>query len=299
MESSQAATSTMVVVSHYNARPTGDLVALLDQLRSVPAGATFRARVVVNRAEDRDLVLPARHAEVEVLYRENTGYNIGAWDQGWREGSPADYYLFLQEECQILQPDWLKVFVDSLADPRVGLVGESLFYSGYSWRRADYYYNHIAIPRGPDGGGIVRIMDAKREVLAKRGIPHGKKVEHLQSLIIASRRDVLEAIDGFLIERSYAYAIGAEFAISKQVEVLGLRVRQVGLKPFRYIVHPQWQHLAVGIRPLLFRWVEPFLPIRVGGYFHSYPRWHRRVLSRFKNYLLANLTSRSRPTIKS
>jgi hypothetical protein len=40
--------------------------------------------------------------------RENTGFNIGAWDYGWRHLPPYDYYLFLQDDCFIVRPLWLK-----------------------------------------------------------------------------------------------------------------------------------------------------------------------------------------------
>lgn len=290
--------SALVVISHYNAWPTTNLIKLLDQIAQVPAGHPFRCRVVVNQAEAKSLVLPDRFADVEVLYRENTGFNIGAWELGWRQMPSADYYLFLQEECQILRPNWLKIFLDLLDNPKVGLVGESLSYWGYSWQRADYYWRNLILRPTLDARGEILLMDAKREVLAKRQIPHGKTVDHLQSLILAARREVLEAIDGFVIERSYAHAIGAEFAVSKQVQALGLQIRQVGIKPFRYIVHPQWQHLAVGIRPVLFRWIEPYLPFRVGEYFHIYPRWHRRVLGRFKASVMTWLTRTPEPTTK-
>ena len=291
--------SALVVISHYNARPTDHLIALLDQVHRVPAGLPFRCRVVVNQAEPEALELPPRFAGVEVLYRENTGYNIGSWDFGWRQGPAADIYLFLQDECQIRRPGWLKAFADRLRDPGVGLVGERMNYDGFTWERADCYWSELKIPRGPDGPGEVSIMDAKREVLVQRLVPLGAKVGHLQSLVLATRREVLEAIDGFLIMRSYAYAIGAEYAISRQVETLGLKVRQVGLRPFRFITHPQWQHLERGLGPLLLHWVDPYLPLEVGAYFHAYPRRHRRIRAVIKQFALAVLPRRLRPPVKS
>lgn len=290
--------SALVVISHYNARPTDHLIALLDQVHQVPAGLPFRCRVVVNQGEPKELELPPRFAGVEVLHRENTGYNIGSWDLGWRQGPPADVYLFLQDECQIRRPGWLKAYVDALRDPKVGLVGERLNYDGFTWERADNYWSRCMVPRGPDGPGEVSIMDAKREVLVQRLVPLGDRVGHLQSLVIAARREVLEAIGGFMIMRSYAYAIGAEFAISRQVETLGLKVRQVGIRPFRFIVHPQWQHLDRGIGPLLLRWVGPYLPLEVGAYFHAYPRRHRRVRTVLKEFVLAGLPRRLRPPVE-
>lgn len=285
--------TALVVVSHYNAWPTDHLVALLDQLVTVPAGREFRCRVVVNQAQPKPLELPGRFAEVEVLYRPNTGYNIGAWDHGWRAGPAYDDYLFLQEECQVLRPGWLKAFTARLANAKVGLVGESLNHAGYSWRRAEYYFHKKSEPhfvdRRPDAEGETLMLHAVREVMAKRQIPLTGNITHLQSLVLATRREVLEAIDGFMIFNSYGYAVGAEISISKQVEALGLRVEQLGLRPFRYILHPQWRHRAAGFRPVLFGWIEPYLPYRIGAYFQEHPRWHRRVLGRWKRALMGRL----------
>ncbi|AVQ70572.1 hypothetical protein B5D77_03705 [Microcystis sp. MC19] len=36
--------------------------------------------------------------KVKYLIRENTGFNIGAWDYGWRHFPPYDYYLGLAEK---------------------------------------------------------------------------------------------------------------------------------------------------------------------------------------------------------
>ena len=172
--------------------------------------------------------------------------------------------------------------MNQLGDPQVGLVGESINYEGWSWRRADYYFNKVTHSRVPDAEGTVLLMDAKREVLDQRQIPHGKEVGHLQSLVLATRRDVLERIDGFIIRNSYAYAVGAEFAVSKAVEALGLRVKQVGVRPFRFIIHPQWWWMAAGFRPMILRWTEPYLPYWFGAYFHRHPIWHQEAIRQFK-----------------
>src|SRR5438552_9442241 len=98
----------LVVISHYNARPVNDVLALLDSMHSVPSGWPFHVRIVVNQETPTSLILPARPWRFEVLYRENRGYNIGAWDFGWRVSPYYDAYLFLQEECQVVREGWIK-----------------------------------------------------------------------------------------------------------------------------------------------------------------------------------------------
>ncbi len=224
--------TAVVVVSHYNAWPTDQLVALLDQIRTVPAGYPFTPLVVVNQAEDKPLDLPPRHADIAVLSRENTGYNIGAWDHGWRHGPRADYYLFLQEECVIARPGWLRAFIRQVRRPGVGLVGEIMGFYNSTW---------------DDVAATVAEYDAPAEVLryrdylAERGVAPGVLADHLKSLALCLGRETLAAIDGFRIGISKHEAIACEIGISKSVQAAGLKIRQVGLRPFSFIRHPQWE----------------------------------------------------------
>ncbi|MGC8641948.1 MAG: hypothetical protein ACP5XB_18940 [Isosphaeraceae bacterium] len=232
--------SVLVVISHYNAWKTDQLVALLDQVASVPAGYPFQLRIVVNQAMPKPLELPDRHIGSEILYRENTGFNIGAWEHGWRTGPPYDIYLFLQEECRIAQGGWLSPFVRLLQGGKVGLVGELLGWNS-TWRFLKDY-------TGPYCQSWITLDDGRRvdratfymEFLERRGIPCGPKGDHLQSLILCAPRSVLEAIDGFSIGGSYHEAVASEIAFSKKVQALGLQIKQIGTLPFTYIEHTQW-----------------------------------------------------------
>ncbi len=253
--------SFLVVISHYNAWPTDQLLALLDQIKEIPAGHPFECRVVVNRAVDRDLELPERHRDVEILTRENTGFNIGAWELGWRQGPPRDAYLFLQEECRIIKAGWLEAFAQRLDDPKVGLVGESLYWPGFSWDRADAFSDELLQLHGPIHGWVLSLSRGIRAELEKQGIPAGRSAEHLQSLVWSARREVLEASGGFSIGRDYGEAIVAEVAASKRVVALGLKVVEVGFGPFQYILHPQWSYLKASFHRVLFRRIEPLLPV--------------------------------------
>lgn len=252
--------SALVIISHYNAWPTDQLVALLDQTRSIPSGYPFRTLIVVNQALDRPLELPERHADAQILYRENTGYNIGAWDYGWRAAPPADFYLFLQEECKIVRRDWLGSSVRRLSGTSVGMIGESLAWPGQTWKRAEYFHRGHPFQGDPSEAPIDHIGGLKR-FLAAKGIPLGERGEHLQSIILSTRRDVLEAIGGFMIGQTKGDAIACELAISLAVVARGMKVEQAGLLPFRYIYHPQWSLLDEGPYTLLTQLANRFVPI--------------------------------------
>ena len=53
---------------------------------------------------------------------------------------------------------------------------------------------------------------------------------------------ILEAVNGFIIGTSYHEAVAAEIAMSKKIQALGLRIKQVGLLPFTCVEHAQWVH---------------------------------------------------------
>jgi hypothetical protein len=247
--------SVLAVVSYYNARPPANLISLLDSMRSFPAGWPFEVRVVVNRELPRDFVLPPRHRAVDVVQRENLGFNIGAWDHGWRIPPPFEAYLFLQDECRILRADWLGAFVRRAADPRLGLLGERL---SPPWNAT---WDELARREGGQlmegheiDGRPARRLECYFRFFMEWGIQRGEKGDHLQTLVLFARRAVLGAIDGFPSGRNKGEAIAAEIAISKKVQALGLEIAEVGPEPFTYIAHPQWvaraaEHLPKKKRP--------------------------------------------------
>lgn len=206
----------------------------------MPAGASFDICVVVNQAVPELLSLPERHAGVRTSYRENTGYNVGAWEHGWRQNPAYDCYLFLQEECRIVRPGWLHAFRRLAMKPAIGLVGESLNWAGLGWNRLARQYRHVSFWASVEGEPVP-VTEAIRAGLRRWNAAEGRTGAHLQSLVIAARRNVLEAIDGFPTGVNYDDATIAEVALSKKVEALGLKVREVGPGSFRYILHPQWQ----------------------------------------------------------
>lgn len=253
--------TALVVISHYNEWPADMVVALLDQVVTVPAGMPFDVCVVVNQQRPEPLVLPERHEHVSILYRENTGYNIGAWDHGWRQNATFDCYLFLQEECQIVRHNWLHAHCKLAMKPTIGVVGESMHWAGRSWKRLHFEYRGAPFVEAIDGKSVPYSVGVQAGLEVAR-LPPGRTGAHLQSLVLCIRRSVLEAIDGFQIGTTYGEAVVAEVSISKRVEAIGLRVREVGPGSFRYIVHPQWAGRR-GIKQALGRLVMSNLPARL------------------------------------
>lgn len=234
-----------VIISFYNARSPHNLIRLLDALAATPAGSQFSTKVVVNRAVDTDLVLPARHRHIPITYRENIGYNIGAWDAGWRDEPHDNYFLFLQDECQLVKTNWAQEFLNRFRHGSEGLLGEKLserkkWDAPWSVIRERYAGHRLPDHWIGTPDNEVDRLECYFDFWRRYNIELGAKADHVHSLVLFTSREVLERIDGFNIGRSYGEAIASEIAISKKVQASGWKIGLVGKAPFTYFKHPQW-----------------------------------------------------------
>ena len=90
-----------VVVCHWAGDPVKYLYRLLNQMRKVESGSLFDVVIVCNGDIDRPLVIPSHFNDLSprIINRENEGYNLGAWDCGWKNAKDYEFYLFLQDQC--------------------------------------------------------------------------------------------------------------------------------------------------------------------------------------------------------
>jgi hypothetical protein len=218
----------LVVVSHYDQRPTEDLLALLDQISDIDAGAPLDVCVVVNATTAVPLRLPGRHEAVGLLHRPNLGFNVGGWQHAWRTWPEYDFYLFLQDECVVRRSGWLSAALTAAGRPGVGYVGESTFHYE-SWKRFESSY-----PAG---------AEECRRLAAIHGIPLGPSPEHVQTLVVGARGEVLRRTGGFVEADGKVSAIAGEVLTSLRARALGFRNVQIAWRPFEYIEHPQWSEL--------------------------------------------------------
>lgn len=238
-----AAAKNCVVISYYDQRDPAELVRLLRSMRKFKAGADYEILIVVNSTGKEPLnqeSLPLRD-RITITLQPNHGYNIGAWETGWRQ-TDADSLLFLQQECSIRQAGWLQAFLAKSQDPSLGLLGE-LRNSDWAvpWQNLPTYERFFEMPEHEING--VAVGDRVKcylHYLNAWGIDPGYTADHLQSLVLFTRRKVLEAVGGFPVGRNYGEAIASEIGFSRKVAAAGFRLEQVGPKPFTWIQHPQW-----------------------------------------------------------
>ncbi|MFM1871459.1 MAG: hypothetical protein RL398_881 [Planctomycetota bacterium] len=240
----EASIRTCVVVCYWTARSQAPLLALLRQLFAVPAGAPFEVLVVCNGGDVQPLRLPADLVArgVVVLPRENRGWNLGAWEHGWRAKPECRRFLFLQAECRILGKDWLRRYQQRLdADSGVGLVGEVMMWAGLTWEQAEANTRRDLGDEVVRNGGAESSFERQRRGLQAAGIEPGTLCEHLVCLVLYADRQTLQAAGGFrYFGDTYEEAIRSEIGMSRAVASMGLRLVTLGERPFAAIGHPQW-----------------------------------------------------------
>ena len=203
--------------------------------------------LVVNQTRDQKITLPSTPFSLKVIYRENLGMNIGAWDYGWRACPEHPYYLFLQDECYAIRANWLTAFCRGVDENGVGLVGESL---NQFWdRRWDdllpVQNNSFLSDHFINGQPATRV-DAYFDFFKRHAIPVGESARHLRSLLWCFRNDILKKIDGFPIGLNFGECIASEISVNLKIQALNLQVVEVGPQPFHYFRHFEYNQAYPG-----------------------------------------------------
>ncbi len=234
-----------VVVSLYEARPFEPLAELFESMAAHDAGLPYQVVLVVNRTSSGALQVPSMPG-MQILERENTGMNIGAWNHGFRHAPGYNAYLFLQDECVVQRDGWLAAF-ERRATKDVGLVGESLNLGwDKPWPRLRETHGKTPMREHVLNGEPANRVDVYLDMMRRSGIEPGDTGRHLRSLVWFARRDWLERINGFPLGADFGQCIGAEIGVSRAVIALGGEIAQVAEQPFHYIRHAEWHQAVAG-----------------------------------------------------
>ncbi|WP_435021348.1 hypothetical protein TA3x_002326 [Tundrisphaera sp. TA3] len=237
------ATRTCVVVCYYIGEPIGPLFRLLKQMGKVDPGAPFDVVIVVNGGDLKPLTLPPQFAglRARVINRVNHGYNIEAWDIGWRASEGYDYFLFLQSQCFLKAKNWISDFEFRMARDRgVGLLGELYFWEHKTWEFIRESTDRDLGPSIWPAGEPLHPVEAVKTFIEGHGLPATELGTHLSAIILFTSRAVLEEVGGFpLVGATYRQATAGEVGFSRVIEAKGYRLSRIRDRDFSVIGHRQ------------------------------------------------------------
>jgi len=229
--------NSLLVISHYNLRPKDHLKKLIELTNDLPIDRL----IVINDDSSKENILKRESDSLSFLIRPNIGMNIGGWNDAFFCLPNYAYYIFIQDECLILNKDFLMHYQELLSDRSVGMIGESLnpkwdttwetlLNSPLNYSDKDHIINGVQIPR----------VCFYLELFKEWGISPGIKATHLRSLIWAFKNEILQRINGFPLGLNKGECIASEIGVSKKIQEIGLEIKQVGIEPFSFIYHSEW-----------------------------------------------------------
>jgi hypothetical protein len=235
---------TCVVICYYIGQPLKALFRLLDQMGKVDAGSVFDVVIVVNGGDVRPLTLPEKFGGLRatVINRVNQGYNIEAWDVGWRASPDHDYFLFLQAECFLKRPNWITDFEFRMdRDRGVGLLGELFFWEQKSWEFIREATDRDLGQSVCTPGESMHPIDEVRSQMEAHGLPLTELGTHLSAIILFTSKAILLEIGGFpLVGTTYRQATAGEVGFSRVIESRGYRLSRIRDRDFSMIGHQQF-----------------------------------------------------------
>jgi hypothetical protein len=235
--------ATRVVICYWTGQPIKNLYRLLAQMQKVDAGSPFDTVIVANGGDLAPVVLPSRFDDLRatVINRENHGYNIEAWDVGWRDKA-YEFYLFLQSECFLKTRNWVADFEFRMARDRgIGLLGERYLWEQMTWsfirEATDRDLGDSVWPKGEP----LHPIDNIRDHLERHGYPLTDLGSHLVSIIQFTSRAVLEEVNGYpRLGSTYRAACAGEIGFSRVIASKGYRISKIRDRDFSVIGHRQY-----------------------------------------------------------
>ena len=226
----------LITISHYNKRDKTNLLNLTDKLKKQNCDLL----IVINDDFCKNESFSTFN-NVKSLTRPNSGMNIGSWNASYLNNRNYDFYLFLQDECKIMNPSFLSKYIYELSKQDVGMTGESINKKwNNKWEAISKSGLNYLVGYDINEKPIYRVQ-YYRYLLKNWSIKSGESGRHLRSLIWAFDNYTLEKISPFPIGNTKEECIASEIAVSKKVEQLGLKVTQINERPFKYISHIEWK----------------------------------------------------------
>jgi hypothetical protein len=255
--------NNLVVISSWLDRDPSSLFKLVDQLSNISPGVEYYLCIVCNHSVDkiennsnenfeklyddiRKIINNNNWPPIEfyLVFRENVGMNIGAWDYAWRKFSTFTNYLFLQDEVLVMSDNWLLSYIRSIEE--FNIQERTPFLLGESWNSKWEHPWSILIKSNLNSlsyGHSLALgrVDFYLDIFKKWNVKHGQNGGHLRSLVWFTNIFTLNKINGFKIGSSYGECIASEIATSLLVKQNNGIVKQIKTLPFSIFWHQEWK----------------------------------------------------------
>ena len=99
--------NSLITISHYNKRDKSNLYDLSTKLKKQNSDLF----IVIND-DICQMETLGKFNNIKSLTRQNSGMNIGSWNSSYLNNRHYDYYLFLQDECKIINNSFLANYIN-------------------------------------------------------------------------------------------------------------------------------------------------------------------------------------------
>lgn len=228
-------TNFAAVISNYAPRGLGRARLLSAQLKDV----VDKVVIVIN--DDKNKTVDTWEQD-RILYirRPNTGMNIGAWSEAIPFVLENDISLFLQDECVLVDRQFVQKYKEIFLDQKIGMVGESINLKWcHPWSEIARSGLNYRISLW-DGRTISR-LEYYLLCMNQWGVAPSENGAHLRALIWAFSKSTLGRIKRFPIGTNKEQCIAAEISVSKIINQMGMEFCQASARPFAYFEHAEWR----------------------------------------------------------
>jgi len=214
--------------------PTRDMadymMRCVDSVFALTTYQRYEVIVIDNGSEDQRLLdylagMAARHANFSVI-RDDRPFNYSALNNHAVAQAKGEIICFLNNDIEVITPDWLEHMLHWLQMPEVGVVGAKLYY-------ADDTIQHAGVVVGPGGcaNHLHAFVDGRESGYCERAM-YPQELSAVTAACMLTRKSTFEALGGFEVERLPVAFNDVDFC---------LRVRKSGLKvvwtPYAELYH--------------------------------------------------------------
>jgi ADP-heptose:LPS heptosyltransferase/GT2 family glycosyltransferase len=153
----------------------GLIKVCLDSLRNISTYKNIEIICVENIADDDSEWKPWLRDNCDVVVEIREKFNWSLFNNVAAREASGEYLLFLNDDIEVIQPDWLEAMLDQARDDNVGIVGPQLLYPDHKVQHAGMFLAGGSLARhafrfcAEDDPGYFGLALTQRDVMAVTG----------------------------------------------------------------------------------------------------------------------------------